>query len=81
MAVLCADFDICALCRLESGAKVHKGNAHDNVAAGALKQRLCLFDKSLGLGGSFVHLPVAGDNGFSQIFIHLKGLLKRIIYR
>ena len=81
MAVLSADLDICALCRLKSGAKVHKGNAHNNAAVGLFKQGLCLLDKSLGLGRSFVHLPVAGNDGISEIFIHLKGLLKRIIYR
>ena len=44
----------------------HGGGADHHVALGVLDQRDQALDQFHGLGGGLVHLPVAGDDGFTH---------------
>ena len=68
--VLSANVDVGALGHLHSGDQVGEGNADDDLAAGVLHSGNQLADEGLGLGGSLVHLPVAGNDSFTILFIH-----------
>ena len=68
--ILGADVDVGALGHLDSGDKVGKGNADDDLTAGVLDSGDQLVDEGLSLGSGLVHFPVAGDDGFTILFIH-----------
>ena len=70
VAVLCADLDVGALSRLNSGCDVYIRHASDNVAACVLNERSNGGDEFLCLRRGFVHFPVAGDNSLSNSLVH-----------
>jgi hypothetical protein len=57
---------------LQGGGDVHEGDAHHHLAPlGAGQDGLELLGKLLGVAGSFVHLPVAGNNGLTVSTVHV----------
>ena len=72
VAVLGADFYVGACGRFDSSGKVNIGNTRDDFAVSVRNKRLDLVEQRGGFLGSLVHFPVAGDNGFSFCFIHIK---------
>ena len=75
VAVLRADLNVCALRGFDRRGKIDKRNAGDNLALGILDQRGDLGQQCPGLLGVFIHLPVSGDDSFSQFFIHRSFIL------
>ena len=75
MAVFGADFDIGAVCSFKGGVNVYIRNAKHNRAVGVLYEGFHSVNNFGGFGRSFVHFPVAGDNGFTGSFVHFYVLL------
>ena len=68
--VLGADMDVGARALGNGDSQVGGRHADDNFAAGALNLRDQIIQQQPGLGRGFVHLPVAGNDGFAVLFIH-----------
>ena len=64
--ILSADMDLAALDGCLHRVDIHGGNAHDYVTLGVLDEGLERLNQRGGLIGSFVHLPVSGNNRFTH---------------
>ena len=74
VAVLRADVEVGALAQRKGGFEVGERNAEHNLAAGVLDHRGKLGDERLGGLAVVIHLPVSGNDCFTQRFIHGKKL-------
>ena len=64
------DFYVGTLCRFHSCEKVDIGYAENYIAVRVLNEGFEFVDESRCFGGSVVHFPVAGNDGFSCCFVH-----------
>ena len=70
--VLSAGGDLGFLTGLDHGGDHNCRSAENDVAgSGSRHGRAQLFHEGLDLRGEHVHLPVAGDNGFTVLSVHL----------
>ena len=68
--VLGTHMDVGATALGHRHAQVGEGHADDHFTVGTLHSGNQGIDQVTGLGGGHVHFPVAGDNGFTILFIH-----------